>query len=330
MKKILQKLYEHQSLSKNEAKEVLLNIGNGNYNEHEIASFMTVFLMRSITINELKGFRDALLELAIPLHLDGIETIDIVGTGGDGKNTFNISTLACFIVAGASHKVTKHGNYAATSITGSSNVMEQLGYRFKNNSSQLKIELDEANICFLHAPLFHPALKIVAPIRKNLGIRTFFNLLGPIVNPAKPYFHLIGVYNVELARMYHYLLIEEAKQFTIIHSLDGYDEISLTADTKVITQNGEKIYTPHQLSSTIVFPNDIVGGNSLQESAKIFLSILQGNGTLQQNSVVLSNAAMSLYGTGKYKTYEDAYAIASESLYNKKALQSFNKLINLQ
>ncbi len=241
MKKILNFLFEHKTLSSEQAKEVLLNISKGIYNESEIASFITVYLMRSITIEELQGFRDALLELCVPVDLNGHELTDIVGTGGDGKNTFNISTLSCFIVAGTGNKVAKHGNYGASSISGSSNVMEQLGYKFKNSNDELKREIETAGICFLHAPMFHPALKVVGPIRKNLGVRTFFNMLGPMVNPAFPKHQLVGVYNLEMARIYNYLLQQTDKNFTIIHSLDGYDEISLTGDTKVITNKGEQI-----------------------------------------------------------------------------------------
>jgi anthranilate phosphoribosyltransferase len=330
MKKILQILFEHKTLSQQQAKEVLLNIGKGLYNEHEITSFMTVFLMRSITIEELQGFRDALLELSIKVDFSDFQTMDIVGTGGDGKNTFNISTLACFIVAGAGQKVTKHGNYGASSISGSSNVLEQLGYQFKVDSSVLKTELEQAGICFLHAPFFHPALKTVAPIRKNLGVRTFFNMLGPMVNPAKPAYQLVGVYSLEMARIYNYLLQQTGKPFTIIHSLDGYDEISLTNDTKVITQAGEKIMTPEQLGKRTVTAEDIYGGNSVEEAAKIFQRIIKGEGTFAQNAVVLANAAMALHCTGSYKTYNDAYNAAVESLDSGKANQCLQTLINLQ
>src|SRR6185369_4068263 len=276
MKKTLQYLFEHKTLSRELAKEVLVNIGKGIYNEHEVTAFMTVYLMRSITIEELQGFRDALLELCVPVDLDGQETIDIVGTGGDGKNTFNISTLSCFIVAGTGQKVAKHGNYGASSISGASNVMEQLGYKFKNETGKLKKEVDEANICFLHAPMFHPALKTVGPIRKNLGIRTFFNMLGPMVNPAFPPYQLVGVFNLEMARIYNYLLQQTDKAFTIIHGLDGYDEISLTNDTKVITNTGEHLKTPEELGKRIVSAEDIFGGNTTEEAAKIFKKIIKG------------------------------------------------------
>lgn len=330
MKKILQLLFEHKTLSRAAAKEVLVNIGKGIYNEHEVTSFMTVYLMRSITIEELQGFRDALLELCVPVDLNGHATIDIVGTGGDGKNTFNISTLSCFIVAGTGQKVAKHGNYGASSISGASNVMEQLGYQFKNDKERLKKEVEEANICFLHAPLFHPALKTVAPIRKNLGVRTFFNMLGPMVNPASPAFQLVGVYNLEMARIYNYLLQQTEKPFTIIHGLDGYDEISLTNDTKVITKEGERVMTPEQLGKRMVMPQDILGGNTVDEAAKIFVKILGGQGSWSQNAVVLANAAMALHCTGNYKKYDDAYAAAVESLESGKAQRALEKLVALQ
>ncbi len=330
MKKILQYLFEHKTLSRDQAKDVLINIGRGVYNEHEITAFMTVYLMRSITIEELQGFRDALLELCVPVDLNGGEVIDIVGTGGDGKNTFNISTLSCFIVAGTGQKVAKHGNYGASSISGASNVMEQLGYKFKNDNSKLKKEIEEANICFLHAPLFHPALKTVGPIRKNLAMRTFFNMLGPMVNPAQPKFQLVGVYSLEMARIYNYLLQQTEKAFTIIHGLDGYDEISLTNDTKIITNEGERIMTPEQLGKRMVSPQDISGGNSVEEAAKIFTKILLGDGTWAQNAVVLANAAMGLHCTGNFKTYEEAYNVAIESLESGKANKALQKLIALQ
>jgi anthranilate phosphoribosyltransferase len=291
---------------------------------------MTVYLMRSITIEELQGFRDALMELCVPVDLDRKDTIDIVGTGGDGKNTFNISTLACFIVAGAGQPVAKHGNYGATSISGSSNVMEQLGYKFSNDNDKLKREIEAAGITFMHAPLFHPALKAVAPIRKNLGVRTFFNMLGPMVNPADPAYQLVGVYSQEMGRIYNYLLQASGKPFTIIHSLDGYDEISLTNDTKVITQNGEKIMTPEQLGKRLVLEQDIRGGDTPEAAAQIFRRIIKGEGTWAQNAVVLANASMALHCTGKYKNYETAYLAAVDSLETGKALNTLNKLIELQ
>jgi len=330
MKKILQYLFEHKTLDRQSAKEVLLNISKSLYSESEMAAFITVFLMRSITIDELQGFRDALLELCVRVDLNGYDVIDIVGTGGDGKNTFNISTLACFIVAGTGQRVAKHGNYGASSISGASNVMEQLGYKFKQEKDKLKNEVEQSNICFLHAPLFHPALKTVGPIRKNLGVRTFFNMLGPMVNPAFPKFQLVGVYSLEMARIYNYLLQQAEAAFTIIHSLDGYDEISLTNDTKVITNNGEKIMTPEQLGKRMVVASDIYGGSTVEEAAKIFIKILKGEGSWAQNAVVLANAAMALHCTGQYKDYDEAYHAAVTSLESGKASQALQKLISLQ
>lgn len=330
MKTILQYLFEHKTLTREAAKDVLINIGKGVYNEHEVTAFMTVYLMRSITIEELQGFRDALLELSVKVDLDGYKTMDIVGTGGDGKNTFNISTLACFIVAGTGQKVAKHGNYGASSVSGASNVMEQLGYKFKNENEKLKREVDEAGICFLHAPLFHPALKTVGPIRKNLAMRTFFNMLGPMANPANPSYQLVGVYSLEMARIYNYLLQLGGKPFTIIHSLDGYDEISLTNDTKVITNEGEQIMTPEQLGKRMVSAQDISGGNSVQDAARIFTTILKGEGTWAQNVVVLANAAMALHCTGRYRSYDEAYNEAVKSLESGNANRSLTKLISIQ
>ncbi|MBE2231144.1 MAG: anthranilate phosphoribosyltransferase [Chitinophagaceae bacterium] len=330
MKKILLYLFEHKILSREKAREVLVNIGNGVYNEHEVTAFMTVYLMRSITIDELLGFRDALLELSVKADLADYSPLDIVGTGGDGKNTFNISTLACFIVAGAGQKVAKHGNYGASSVSGASNVMEQLGYRFSNDPAKLKKEIETTGICFLHAPLFHPALKTVGPIRKNMAVRTFFNMLGPMANPANPAFQLVGVYNLEMARIYTYLLQTTGRPFTILHSLDGYDEISLTSDTKVITRQGEKVMTPEELGKRMVMPEDIRGGDTVEEAAAVFRAILRREGTWAQNAVVLANAAMALYCTGNYATYEEAYLTAVESLESGRANQCMERLIGLQ
>ena len=330
MKKTLQYLFEHKSLSREQAREVLANISTGLYHEAEIAAFITVYLMRSITIDELQGFRDALMELCIPVDLKGNEIIDIVGTGGDGKNTFNISTLSCFIVAGAGVKVAKHGNYGTSSISGSSNVMEQMGYTFKTSNDLLQKELDEAGICFLHAPLFHPALKVVGPIRKSLGIRTFFNMLGPLVNPASPKYQVIGVYSLEMARLYNYLLQQGNSVFTIIHSLEGYDEISLTGDTRIITRVGERTYSANELGKRSVAPADIYGGNSIEDAAKTFISIIKGEGTWSQNAVVLANAAMALQCRGTYVHYDDCYQVAIESLESGNAYGSLKKLTGIK
>lgn len=329
MKNILQHLFEYKTLTRKEACDVLENISKGIYSDTEIASFVTVFLMRSITIDEMHGFRDALLNLCVPVDLNGYEVTDIVGTGGDGKNTFNISTLSCFIFAGTGNKVAKHGNYGATSVSGSSNVMESLGYRFSNDQDKLTKEVEEANICFFHAPLFHPALKAVAPVRKNLGVRTFFNMLGPLVNPCRSVKRMIGVYNLEIARLYRYILENEPEDFSIIHSLDGYDEISLTADTRVITRKGEKTFDALYLGKRTASPSDLYGGNSIDEAAKLFYKILDGKGSWAQNAVVFANAAMALKTTTG-KDYEECYNMSVESLESGKAMGQFKKLISLQ
>ncbi|WOC53007.1 anthranilate phosphoribosyltransferase [Bergeyella porcorum] len=328
MKQILQYLFNHQTLTKVEAKSILLEISQGKFNESEVTAFITVFLMRSITLDELMGFREALLQLATPIYLEDTDGIDIVGTGGDGKDTFNISTLASFIVAGAGQTVVKQGNYGASSISGSSNVLEHLGYQFKNDAEGLKSDLEKANICFLHAPLFHPALKSVAPLRRQLGLKTFFNLLGPLVNPARPQYRLIGVANLEIARLYQYLLQKENASFTLVHALDGYDEISLTGDTKIITEQGEKVYSAEELGGQPLAPESLSGGKTKEEAALIFRTILEGNGTPEQNAVVLANAAMALASTQKFGNYSDCFQLAKESLESGKALEVLKRLIH--
>lgn len=327
MKEILQYLFNHHTLSKSEAKAIMIEIAQNKFNAMEITAFISVFLMRNITLKELEGFREALLQMAVPVNIDSGDAIDIVGTGGDGKNTINISTLTSFVVAGAGQKVTKHGNYGASTAAGSSNILEELGYEFKNDSEKLNADIEKANICFLHAPYFHPALQSVGLLRKALGLRTFFNLLGPLVNPAKPRFSVIGVYNLDIARIYQYLLQKDDQEFIIVHALDGYDEISLTHDTKVITKTGEQIYSSEDLGFDRVSPESIKAGATMQESAKIFRNILEGKGTKQQNSVVLANASVALYNTHKFGSYDDCLLLAQESLESGKALKSLDLLL---
>lgn len=327
MKEILQYLFNHYTLSKSEAKAIMIEIAQNKFNSTEVTAFISIFLMRNITLKELEGFREALLQMAVPVNLDASDAIDIVGTGGDGKNTINISTLASFVVAGAGQKVTKHGNYGASTTTGASNVMEELGYQFKNDSDQLNDDLEKANICFLHAPYFHPALQSVVALRKALGLRTFFNLLGPLVNPAKPKYSMIGVYNLEIARIYQYLLQNDNREFILVHGMDGYDEISLTHDTKIITKNGEEIYSAEDLGFDSLTAESIKAGETTQETAKIFRNILHGRGTEQQNAVVLANASMALFHTKKFGSYDDCLLIAKESLESGKALKSLELLL---
>ena len=327
MKEILNNLYQHKKLSEPEAKQILINIAKGQYNDAHLASFMTVFMMRPITAEELSGFRNALKELAIKVDFSDYNTIDIVGTGGDGKDTFNISTLTSFIVAGTGQKVAKHGNYSVSSKSGSSDMLASFGYEFSNNEATLKSHLEKANICFLHAPKFHPAMKAVGPTRKALALKTFFNMLGPLVNPSSPQNQLLGTFNLEIARLYNYILQEENINYGIVHALDGYDEISLTSGFKLFTKNGEQIINPEDLGQKRIAQSEIFGGNSVADAAKIFKTILDGNGTEAQNNVVLTNAAFALKIVDETKSFKIAFDEAKESLFGLKARKALTKLI---
>jgi len=327
MKDTLQYLFDHKTLGKDDAKLILRNMAEGKYNDAEIAAFISVYLMRSITVEELSGFRDALLELCTPVDLSGFNTIDVCGTGGDEKNTFNISTLTSFLVAGAGEKVAKHGNYSVSSACGSSNVLEYYGYTFSKDGDRLKREIDEYNICFLHAPLFNPAMKNVAPVRRSLRIKTFFNMLGPMVNPAFPNNQLVGVYSLDVARLYNYLYQESDKKYCIIHSLDGYDEVSLTGEFKAMTRQTERSFTPEDLGLQKVSAEDIYGGSTVEEAAAVFLSILQGKGSRAQNDVVIANAALALFSMDESKGLEHCLERARESLESGKALSTFKNLV---
>ena len=329
MKAILNKLFNHERLSKSEAKQVLIEIASEQYNDAHLASFMTVFMMRPITVDELSGFRNALKELAIKVDFSDYNTIDIVGTGGDGKDTFNISTLTSFIVAGTGQKVAKHGNYSVSSQSGSSDMLESFGYNFTNDESTLKKHLDKANICFLHAPKFHPAMKAVGPTRKALKLKTFFNMLGPLVNPSSPKNHMLGTFNLEVARLYNYILQEENINYGIIHALDGYDEISLTSGFKIFTKQREQLINPEDLGQKRIQQSEIFGGNNVAEAAKIFKTILDGEGTDAQNNVVLTNAAFALKIVDENKSFELAFEEAKDSLFGLKAKETLQKLISI-
>ena len=329
MKAILNKLYKHERLSKSEATQVLKDIASEQYNAAHLASFMTVFMMRPITADELSGFRNALKELSIKIDLSAYNTIDIVGTGGDGKNTFNISTLTSFIVAGTGQKVAKHGNYSVSSQSGSSDMLESFGYNFTNDESVLREHLEKANICFLHAPKFHPAMKAVGPTRKALALKTFFNMLGPLVNPSSPKNHMLGTFNLEIARLYNYILQEENVNYGIVHALDGYDEISLTSGFKFFTKKGEQIINPEDLGQKRIQQSEIFGGNSVADAAKIFKSIIEGNGTEAQNNVVLTNAAFALKIVDETKSFEAAFSEAKDALLGLKAKQALEKLVRI-
>ena len=328
MKNILNRLINHELLSKEEAKNVLVNISNGAYNSSQIASFLTVYMMRSISIEELAGFREALLDLCIRVDLSAYNTIDLCGTGGDGKDTFNISTLASFVAAGAGIKVAKHGNYGVSSISGSSNVIEKMGIKFSNDAGFLEKCMEKAGICILHAPLFHPAMKNVGPIRKELGVKTFFNMLGPMVNPAFPQNQLVGVFNLELARMYAYLYQNTDRNFTILHSLDGYDEVSLTCPTKCITNTKELMLNPDDFGVRLLSQTEIEGGKTIEESAQLFTDIISGKGTEAQNNVVCANAAMAIATVTQCSPLE-GFELAKESLFSGKGLQALQTLQEL-
>lgn len=326
MKHILTELIEHRSLTKETARQVLVDLASAKFNLSQTAAFMTVYMMRSITVDELQGFRDAMLELCIPARFDQ-PVMDVCGTGGDGKNTINLSTLSSFVVAAAGQPVAKHGNYGVSSACGSSNLLEYFGYKFTNNIDELKRSLDRSNICFMHAPLFHPAMKNVAPIRKELGVKTFFNMLGPMVNPAFPTRQLVGVFSLELARQYGYLYQNTDKDFIIIHSLDGYDEVSLTSPFKFFFNEGERLAEPSDLGLPAIKYEDIKGGATVQESATLFMNVLEGKGSAPQNAAVIANAAMALYCVDRKAGLKAAVVKATESLKSGKALEAFKKLI---
>lgn len=329
MKEILNLLLEHKTLSKDVAKQVLTEIAQGKVNQSQIASFLTVYMMRSITVDELEGFRDAMLDLCVATDLSSYNPIDLCGTGGDGKDTFNISTIASFVVSGAGVKVAKHGNYGVSSFCGSSNMMEYFGYKFTSDKSTLEKQIDKAGICIMHAPLFHPAMKNVGPVRKDLGVKTFFNMLGPMVNPAFPKSQLVGVFNLELARLYGYLYQKTEKHFMILHSLDGYDEVSLTSPFKVIGNFKEQLLNPVDIGFQMLKQEDLHSGNTMENSAKIFKNVLNNEATNAQKQVVLANAAMAINCAKPELNYQEAIASAKESLESKKALKAFNTLLEL-
>ena len=329
MKDILQKLYDHKKLTRAEAKQTLTEISAGQYNPVEIASFITVYQMRPIALAELEGFRDALLELCVPLDVQGQETIDVVGTGGDYKDTFNISTLSAVVVAGAGYKVTKHGSYGSSSAVGSSNVLQTLGYAFTNDGDTLRRQLDAANLCFLHAPLFHPALKEVVPVRKELGMRTFFNILGPLVNPVQPTHQLYGTSSQALSRMYHYIMQPTGRRFAIVYALDGYDEISLTGKFKVQTNEGERVLEPQDLGKPQLQQSDLHGGGTPEKAAEIFWNVLKNEATPAQKAVVTANAGMAIHTFKPEVSLQDCMLEAEASIESGRALSNFKRILNV-
>jgi anthranilate phosphoribosyltransferase len=330
MKEILTHLLEQKTLDKPTAKKVLTDITQGKINNSQIACFLTIYMMRSITVEELEGFRDAMLDLCLAVDLSQFNPIDVCGTGGDGKDTFNISTTSSFILAGAGVNVAKHGNYGVSSPCGSSNVMEYFGYKFTNDKDSLKRQMEKAGICIMHAPLFHPAMKNVGPVRKELAVKTFFNMLGPMVNPAFPDNQLVGVFSLELARLYGYLYQKSDKNFMILHSLDVYDEISLTSPFKVISNDLEKVMEPEEIGFKKVQATDLRGGVDIPGSGKILLDILQNKGTEAQNSAVTANAAMGIKCVMPEKSFEEAVGMAKDSLKSGRAYTSFKTLMETE
>jgi len=329
MKQLLERLFQYQHLTRTEAKEVLGHISEGKFNPTQVSAFLTVFRMRSIHVEELIGFRDCMRERCNHIDLNEFDPVDLCGTGGDGKDTFNISTLASFVVAGAGYKVAKHGNYGVSSACGSSNLMEHLGYRFTDNADVLRRQIDQSGICFLHAPLFHPAMKNVAPIRKEMGVHTFFNMLGPMVNPSFPKRQMVGVFSLELLRYYKHIMEMEDASYRIVHSLDGYDELSLTSDAMVVSPTGDRILRASELTVEPVTTESLHGGKAIAESATIFMSILSGNGTREQNTVVTANAAMAMQCYHPEKTISELMEMAKESLLSGRALNALKNLISI-
>ncbi|GHV57435.1 anthranilate phosphoribosyltransferase [Bacteroidia bacterium] len=330
MKEILNRLFEYQYLSREEAKQVLTNMAAGKYNESQMAAFVTVYFMRSVSVDEILGFREALLEMRVNVdELLDYNPIDIVGTGGDGKNTFNISTAACLVTAGAGYKVVKHGNIGATSVSGASNVMEEHGVKFTTDLSILKKSLDDSNFAYLHAPFFSPAMKAVAPIRKALAVRTFFNILGPVVNPLMPKRQVLGVYDLKMARLYNYIYQESGNDFSIVHSLDGYDEISLTDTFKILNRFGENIYQPEDLGFQRARPQELYGGDTPKEAARIFDAVLDNTATESQKNVVIVNAAIAIQTIEPQKTLSECLDIARESLEAGKAKRVLMKFLEI-
>ena len=326
MKKILEKLFDHNYLEYEESKKVLKEISSKKYNNSQVASFLTVFKMRNPSVQEIEGFRDALLDLCVKIDLSSdFETIDLCGTGGDGKNTFNISTISSFVVAGAGYKVTKHGNYGVSSSCGSSDVLQQLGIKLSNDDGYLKKCLDKGNFCYLHAPLFHPAMKNVASVRKELEFKTFFNILGPLVNPLQPKNQLCGVYNLEISRLYGYVFENSKKNYSILYSLDGYDEISLTSDFMKISRNDSTINSPDYFGFNKINPDEIKGGESIKDSASIFTKILENEATKSQTDVVLANSAIAIQ-TITSKTIDECLSIAKQSIDSGSALNCLKKI----
>ena len=329
MKAILEKLFNHEVLTRGEAKELLINISQEKYKDSQIAALLTVYRMRDITVDEIVGYREALMQSQNPLDFSAFKPIDIVGTGGDGKNTFNISTCSCFVVAGAGYKVAKHGNYGATSVSGASNVIELHGVKFTSDHSQLTRSIEECGMAYMHAPFFTPAMMAVGPVRKSLQFKTIFNLLGPLVNPCRPQNQLLGTADLTQMRLYTNVYQTLDINYGVVNSLDGYDEISLTGDFKVATNTTEKIYTPESYNFKRVQMNEIFGGQTAEEAKAIFDNVLMDKATEAQKNVVIANAGFAIHIINQQKSVEDCMAEARESIESGRALATLKKFVEL-
>lgn len=327
MKTLFEKLYNDQTLSKQEAYELIVNIKEEKFNSTQLVAIMTFFNNRSVCVNELIGFKEALLDLSVNVKLDK-EAMDVCGTGGDGKNTFNISTLSAFVLAASGIPVAKHGNHGSTSISGSSDILKYFGYDFKTTSQELNQELEKFNLCFIHAPLFHPTLKLVAKQRKELGVRTFFNLLGPLVNPARVKYKYIGVYNLEVARLYNYVLQDQDSKYCLVHSLDGYDEVSLTSAFKCIGNSSERTFEPFDLGYEYLKQEQISSGSTIKYAAEIFVNVLSNKATEEQKKVVIVNSALAMNCYDSQRSITDCIQHCKETIESKKAFHLFNQIIN--
>lgn len=330
IKAIFNRLLNHEELKREETKELLIAITRGKLNDAEIAALLTAIQIRGISVEELLGFRDGILATGVPVPLDCDRYIDVVGTGGDRKNTFNISTTACFVIAGAGYKVAKHGNYAATSVSGASNVIKNHGVNFTADLDKLNRSINECGIVYLHAQLFAKAMKFVGAIRKALPFPTFFNLLGPIINPSKPQCQLLGVANLDQMRLYQQVYQKIGIDYGIVNSIDGYDEISLTGPFKVTTADYERVFKPAELGFDIAKPEEIQAGATEEEAKEIFDNVLANTALPAQKNIVLANAAFGIqvYEKGK-KTIEECIDIARESIDSGKALNTFKKFVEL-
>ena len=330
MKDILNRMLNHEELTREETKNIILGITKSEFPEEQITALLTGLQMRGVTVEELLGFRDGILETGVPAILDCDRYIDVVGTGGDRKNTFNISTTSCFVIAGAGYKVAKHGNFAATSVSGASNVIKNHGVEFTDDLDKLNRSMDEANIVYLHAQLFAKAMKFVGPIRKALQFPTVFNLLGPLVNPSQPKCQLLGVANLDQMRLYNQVYQKIGIDYAIVNSIDGYDEISLTGDFKVSTNDYEKIFSPSDLGFKIAQPDELQGGATEQEAKEIFDAVLENRALEAQKNIVLANASFGIQvmENGK-KSIEECIDIARESIDSGAALSTFKKFVAL-